>query len=103
MREGAHLINIGRGESVDEQALIRHLQAGRLSRATLDVFVEEPLSQDSPLWDMEAVTISAHMSGDVQGWRDALAEQFVRNAARWLDGEPLHNVVDTAKGYVPSG
>lgn len=103
MREGAHLINIGRGESVDEQALVRQLQAGRLSRATLDVFVEEPLSQDSPLWDMEAVTISAHMSGDVQGWRDALAEQFVRNAERWLDGEPLRNVVDTAKGYVPSG
>ncbi|GAA1138039.1 D-2-hydroxyacid dehydrogenase [Nesterenkonia lutea] len=102
MRPGAHLINIGRGESVDEPALVRSLQAGHLSGATLDVFEEEPLPQDSPLWDLETVTISAHMSGDVLGWRDALAEQFVHNAERWLEGEPLKNVVDKAKGYVPS-
>jgi len=101
VRTGAHLINIGRGESVDEPALIQALEMGRLSRATLDVFHTEPLPQDSPLWSMETVTISAHMSGDVVGWREALAEQFVDNATRWLDGQPLRNLVDTEKGYVP--
>ncbi|MCH8564284.1 D-2-hydroxyacid dehydrogenase [Nesterenkonia sp. LB17] len=101
MRSGAHLINIGRGESVDEPALVEALEAGRLARATLDVFAQEPLPVDSPLWTMESVTISAHMSGDVVGWRKALAEQFVDNAQRWLDGAELKNIVDTAKGYVP--
>lgn len=101
VRTGAHLINIGRGESVDEPALIQALQAGSLAHATLDVFAQEPLPVDSALWEMESVTISAHMSGDVLGWRAALAEQFLDNAQRWLRGAELKNVVDTAKGYVP--
>lgn len=101
VRPGAHLINIGRGESVDEPALIQALKAGTLARATLDVFAQEPLPPDSPLWTMDSVTISAHMSGDVLGWRTALAEQFVDNAQRWLDGQERENIVDTAKGYVP--
>lgn len=102
-RGDAHLINIGRGESVDETALVQVLEAGELARATLDVFEQEPLPADSPLWTMDSVTISAHMSGDVLGWREALAEQFVDNAQRWLDGQELKNIVDTAKGYVPRG
>ncbi|WP_083504736.1 D-2-hydroxyacid dehydrogenase [Nesterenkonia jeotgali] len=101
VRPGAHLINIGRGESVDETALLEALQTGNLARATLDVFAQEPLPKDSPLWAMDSVTISAHMSGDVHGWRAALAEQFRDNAERWLDGQELKNLVDTAKGYVP--
>ncbi|GAB3186648.1 D-2-hydroxyacid dehydrogenase [Nesterenkonia suensis] len=99
--EGAHLINIGRGETVDEAALVDALEEGPLGFATLDVFDQEPLPQDSPLWEREDVLISAHMSGDVIGWRDALAEQFLGNARRWLAGETLHNVVDKQKGYVP--
>ena len=77
------------------------LEAGTLARATLDVFAREPLPPDSPLWTMDSVTISAHMSGDVLGWRTALAEQFVDNAQRWIDGQERENIVDTAKGYVP--
>ncbi|MGQ7787619.1 D-2-hydroxyacid dehydrogenase [Nesterenkonia sp. K-15-9-6] len=99
--DGAHLINIGRGETLDEAALVDALEAGPLGFATLDVFAQEPLPEDSPLWDRKDVLISAHMSGDVIGWRDALAEQFLDNARRWLDGEELHNVVDKHKGYVP--
>lgn len=99
--EGAHLINIGRGESVDEAALVEALDAGPLGFATLDVFASEPLPEDSPLWRREDVMLSAHMSGDVVGWRDALAEQFLDNARRWLDGEPVANVVDKERGYVP--
>lgn len=99
----AHLVNVGRGATVDETAVLDALRGGRLDGASLDVFENEPLPEDSPLWDEPGVAISAHMSGDVRGWRDALADQFVANARRWLDGEPLANVVDKERGYVPGG
>lgn len=101
VKTGAHFVNIGRGASVDEPALIDALQDGPLGFASLDVFAEEPLPQDSALWDMDNVLISAHMSGDVRGWKEALAEQFTDNAGRWLRGDDLLNVVDKSKGYVP--
>lgn len=101
MKPQAHLINIGRGESVDEQALVRALESEEIGFASLDVFETEPLPEDSLLWPMKNVLVSAHMSGDVVGWREALAEQFVGNALRWLDGQPLRNIVDKEKGYVP--
>src|SRR5699024_7492034 len=87
VKPGAHFINIGRGESVDQPALIDALPSGSLGFASLDVFDEEPLPTDSPLWDMENVLISAHMSGDVRGWKHALAQQFTDNAHRWLRGD----------------
>jgi len=65
------------------------------------VFETEPLPADSPLWDMENVIVSPHMSGDVVGWQDELADQFAANLARWVGGEPLVNVVDKSSGYVP--
>src|SRR5690606_21357822 len=98
----AHLVNVGRGPTVVEDDLLAALREGRLDGATLDVFATEPLPQDSPLWDAPGVVVSPHMSGDVVGWRDTLAEQFVANARRWLAGEPLQNVVDKERGYVPS-
>lgn len=101
VKPGAHFLNIGRGESVDQPALIEALRSGPLGFASLDVFDEEPLPAESPLWDMENVLISAHMSGDVIGWKRSLAEQFIDNAHRWLRGDELNNVVDKAKGYVP--
>ena len=101
VKPGAHFLNIGRGASVDQPALIEALQSGPLGFASLDVFEEEPLPAESPLWDMENVLISAHMSGDVVGWKHSLAEQFTVNAHRWLRGDELNNVVDKAKGYVP--
>ena len=100
MRPGSHLVNVGRGPLVDEDALIEALSSGHLGAASLDVFAVEPLPATSPLWELPNVAISAHMSGDVVGWTDQLAEQFVDNATRWLDGRPLANVVDKRKGYV---
>lgn len=100
MRPGAHFINIGRGASVNEGDLLRALEDGPLDGASLDVFATEPLPADSPLWSAPGARISAHMSGDVIGWRDALARQFVDNAERWLDGRELVNVVDKAAGFV---
>jgi phosphoglycerate dehydrogenase-like enzyme len=97
----AHLVNIGRGATVVEEDLLAALRDGQLDGATLDVFTTEPLPPDSPFWDAPGVVVSPHMSGDVVGWRDTLAEQFVANARRWLAGEPLENVVDKERGYVP--
>ena len=102
MKPGAHVINVARGPMVDEAALLNALQDRRIA-ATLDVFDREPLPPDHPLWDAPGATITAHMSGDVIGWRDVLAAQFVDNLQRWQAGEPLRNVVDKKLGYIPSG
>ena len=100
MRPTAHFVNIGRGPSVVEDDLNEVLRSGSLDGASLDVFETEPLPTDSPLWDAPGLVVSAHMSGDVVGWRDTLARQFVDNAERWLSGEDLVNVVDKELGYV---
>ena len=102
MKPEALLVNTARGPIVDEAALIDALQNGRLGGAALDVFAEEPLPEDSALWDVTRLMISPHMSGDTIGWRDDLAEQFLDNFDRWEAGEPLMNVVDKNLGYVPS-
>lgn len=99
----AHVVNVGRGPTVVEEDLLAALHAGTLDGATLDVFATEPLPPGSALWDAPGVVVSAHMAGDVVGWRDALARQWLANARRWLDGEPLADVVDKERGYVPGG
>jgi phosphoglycerate dehydrogenase-like enzyme len=103
MKPDAHLVNIARGPMVDEAALLAALTERRIGGATLDVFDTEPLPPEHPLWDAPNVTITAHMSADVVGWRDTLAAQFAANVRRWLAGEPLLNVVDKKLGYVSSG
>ncbi|MCH5643831.1 MULTISPECIES: D-2-hydroxyacid dehydrogenase [unclassified Gordonia (in: high G+C Gram-positive bacteria)] len=106
MKSGAHLVNVGRGQLVDESALVDAVRSGALGAASLDVFDDEPLAEDSPLWDMPGVSISAHMSGDVAGWRDSLADQILVNLRKYRDSDAsdlastLVNVVDKARGYV---
>lgn len=101
MKPSAHLINVGRGALVHQPALVEALHEGRIAAATLDVFDTEPLPPDHPLWTLRNVRISPHLSGDVTGWRDALAAQFEDNLRRYLTGQPLVNVVDLTLGYVP--
>jgi phosphoglycerate dehydrogenase-like enzyme len=103
MKPDAHLVNIARGPMVDEAALLDALTNRRIGGATLDVFDTEPLPPENPLWDAPNVTVTAHMSADVVGWRDALAAQFAANVRRWLAGEPLLNVVNKQLGYIPAG
>ncbi len=98
----ARLINVGRGSTIDEGALVEALREGRIAGAALDVFEREPLPPGSPLWTMPGVVVSPHMSGDFAGWREAVVEIFVENLDRYLSGKPLLNVVDKARGYVPS-
>ncbi len=101
MKTTARLINVGRGQLVDEPALIAALRSGSIAGAGLDVFQTEPLPSASPLWAMPNVIVSPHMSADFYGWLQALANQFFDNLDRWLDGQPLRNVVDKKLGYVP--
>ena len=103
MKPGARLINVGRGPTVDEPALVEALREGWIAGAALDVFAEEPLPEDSLLWEMPQVVISPHMSGDFVGWHEALGELFVENFRRWERGEELLNVVDKERGYASSG
>ncbi len=99
MRPSATFINVGRGATVDEAALIAALREGRIAAAALDVFTQEPLPAESPLWTLSNVVISPHMCGDFQGWEEAVVAIFVDNAGRWVRGEPLRNLVDTRLGF----
>lgn len=101
MRRDAILINCGRGATVDETALIEALQQGRLAGAVLDVMAVEPLPQDSPLWDMENVIITPHISGHDEDPINAarIYDIFRENLRRFLAGESLINVVNRQLGY----
>jgi phosphoglycerate dehydrogenase-like enzyme len=100
MKPTARLINVGRGPLVVQDDLAAALAGGRIAGAALDVFVDEPLTAASPLWDLPNVIVSPHMAGDVVGWRSELVALFSDNLTRYLDGSPLRNVVDKAHGYV---
>ncbi|RBP63960.1 phosphoglycerate dehydrogenase-like enzyme [Brevibacterium sanguinis] len=100
MEPHAHLINVGRGATVDTAALVAALAEGRIAGAGLDVFAEEPLPPDHPLWAMDNVIITPHMSGDTEGWRGRLADQFVDLFARHRAGLPFAHTVDKSAGYV---
>ena len=102
MPASARLINVGRGWLVDEDALEAALRAGTPAGAALDVFEREPLPSSSPLWNLPGVLVSTHMAADTVGWREQLGELFLDNLRRWCAGQPLHNVVDKALGYVPT-
>ncbi|NGO12984.1 D-2-hydroxyacid dehydrogenase [Streptomyces sp. HC44] len=101
MQPSARFINVGRGQLVVEDALAEALSKHWIAGAALDVFEREPLTPESPLWDIPGLIVSPHMSGDTIGWRDELGTQFVELYERWEAGEPLPNVVDKQRGYVP--
>ncbi|MFJ2947673.1 D-2-hydroxyacid dehydrogenase [Streptomyces sp. NPDC087226] len=101
MQPSAHFVNVGRGQLVVQDALAQALRRRWIAGAALDVFETEPLAPDSPLWDLPGLVVSPHMSGDTVGWRDELGEQFVELYELWAAGQPLPNVVDKQRGYVP--
>ena len=101
MKSTARFFNLGRGALVDEPALIEAIETGAIAGAGLDVFSEEPLPAASPLWGMENVVVSPHMSGDFHGHETAMASVFIDNFRRYRAGEPLVNVVDKQLGFVP--
>jgi phosphoglycerate dehydrogenase-like enzyme len=95
----AIVVNVGRGPVIDEPALVAALAEGRLAGACLDVFAEEPLPAESPLWGMENVIVSPHSASTLADENAALVELFLDNLARYLDGRPRRNVYDAAAGY----
>jgi phosphoglycerate dehydrogenase-like enzyme len=99
MRPGAVLVNVSRGQVVDEDALIEALGSGHLGGAFLDVFATEPLPASSPLWGMPNVVISPHSASTVVAENALLTDLFTDNLQRWLAGRPLRNVYDRAAGY----
>lgn len=95
MRPGARFINVGRGELVDEQAMIAALQSGALGGAGLDVFAVEPLPPDSPLWAMENVIITPHNSATSTSTGARSQAIFLDNLSRHVNGLPLRNLANT--------
>lgn len=89
---GAHLVNVARGELVDEPALIAALQAGHLGGAFLDVFAHEPLAPNSPLWSLPNVIATPHSAGHSDGNEARVAALFLDNLRRRLAQQPLRNV-----------
>ena len=99
MPRSAVLINVARGRILDEEALAAALGAGRLRGAGLDVFREEPLPHDSPLWELDNVLITPHIGGTSQRFWDRQTELMIRNIGNYLAGLPLENLVDKRLGY----
>jgi phosphoglycerate dehydrogenase-like enzyme len=91
MKPGAVFVNVGRGDLVDEPALIEALRSGRLGGAGLDVFATEPLPADSPIWDLPNVIVTPHSSAHTPASGENAAEIFFANLARYARGESLHN------------
>jgi phosphoglycerate dehydrogenase-like enzyme len=99
MKSDAIVINVARGGVIDQAALIDALRAGTIGGAGLDVFAEEPLLADSPLWTLPNVIISPHVSGFTPHYDARAMTLFAENLRRYVKGEPLLNVVDVNRGY----
>jgi phosphoglycerate dehydrogenase-like enzyme len=99
MKPTAYFINVGRGASVDEAALARALADRRIAGAAVDVFAQEPPPAGHPLYGLDNVIVSPHVSGFLSSYDDRCAELFAENVRRYLGGGALLNVVDRARGY----
>ena len=96
---GAVVINVSRGDVVDEDALVDALREGRLRGAGLDVFREEPLRSESPLWTLPNTLLLPHVSGTSHGFWRRETDLIIENVRRYLAGESLLNTVDKQAGY----
>ena len=99
MKRSGVLINVGRGQVIDEEALVKALQSGAIRGAALDVVQQEPLPASHPLYALPNVLLSPHTADHVEGFLIPAVECFVENFERFRKGEPLENVVDKHSGY----
>jgi phosphoglycerate dehydrogenase-like enzyme len=99
MRPNAYIVNVGRGEVIDQAALIEALRENRIAGAGLDVFEREPLESESALWDLENVILTPHVSGGFKNYFGVCCELFAANLQRFRAGQPLFNLVDRSMGY----
>ena len=99
MKKTGVLINIARGGLVDEAALAEALQAGQIGGACLDVFEEEPLPENSPLFDCPNLLMTPHVAGNYPEYVHDVIRLFLDNLERYTEGKELKNVVDWERGY----
>ncbi len=99
LKPSAYLVNISRGGVIDQNALINALKEHKFAGAALDVFTEEPLPPDNPLWKMPNVMITPHISGNTRFYDERAVLLFTENLQRYLAGLPLYNRFDPQKGY----
>lgn len=99
MKPSAYIINVGRGGTIQEEALIKALTEGWIAGAGLDVFETEPLPADSPLWGLENFVFTPHYAGKTPHYDERVMAIFLDNLQRYQAGEPLRNVVDRKLGY----
>lgn len=99
LKRDAVVVNVGRGSTLDEAALLSLLDAGHLGGAVLDVTAIEPLPVGSPLWRHPRVLLTQHTGGRFPGETDRKIDVFLANVTRFERGEPLHSGVDVTRGY----
>ena len=99
MKPSAYIINVARGAIIDENALVRALREHWVAGAGLDVFATEPLPSTSELWKLKNALIAPHISGGSPNYEDRAVELFAENIRRYLNGEPLLNMVDKSRSY----
>jgi phosphoglycerate dehydrogenase-like enzyme len=99
MKPSSFLVDISRGGIIDHEALIPALKEQKIAGAALDVFPEEPLPSDSPLWELPNVIITPHISGSTSYYDERAIEMFAANLQRYLEGQPLYNQIDPIGGY----
>jgi phosphoglycerate dehydrogenase-like enzyme len=99
LNRGALLVNVARGQIVDQSALISALQMGQLGGAVLDVFDREPLDTSSPLWTLPNVIVTPHIASLRPDHWDDVVDLFSENLQRFERGDPLLNIVDPLAGY----
>lgn len=99
MKPSAYFINIARGPIVREADLVAALSQGLIKGAGLDVFADEPLPEDSPLWAMDNVIVTPHMAAISPYYLDRAVKLFAENLTRYTQGREMFNIVDKAKGY----
>ena len=99
MRPGAGLVNIARGQVIDQPALVEALRSGSLGGAVLDVAEQEPMPANDPLWELPNVLISPHRASIVEMENSLIVDLFIDNLRRFLDGRPLRNVYDPVREY----
>ena len=99
MPDDSYVVNVSRGKVIDEEALVAALQGTKLAGAGLDVTYTEPCPPESPLWEQQNVILTSHSAGSSQHIRRRAMQLFIDNLHRYVEDEPLVNVVDKQKGY----
>jgi phosphoglycerate dehydrogenase-like enzyme len=99
MKSSAFLVDVSRGSVINQNSLITALKEGKIAGAALDVFAEEPLPENHPLWNLPNIIITPHIAGYSARYNERAVTLFALNLDRYIAKHPLHNVIDIQRGY----